>query len=286
MKMNRFLFAVGVSLAMALTFSCTEDSSDEEPSSASEGDSSSSLGTAGNLSSSGPGISSSSSSEPIAAGVCVIDGDYDYDEPGRCYSGFTNSECSTLDGRIRSTCPEDYENSKACFVTDEYWRSCYTGYNTDDDAEYCEDEGGIIMEFSTCMRNEGAFISGRCIHDYSDYGYGEECYDTSKYSCQGGVFTAGATCPLGACYIYDYNTGDERCEDGFSRSECYLNEGSFSSETCPIQFCAYEEDDEMWCEQLGLYPDSVKDADECADEYYGGFLTQYPEDYCIDENTY
>jgi hypothetical protein len=267
MRISRFLFAMGVSLAMALTFSCTEETNEDEPSSASTGDGGSSSSV----------VPSSSSSEPIAAGFCVVD--YYEEEGGACYSGFTNSECTSenMRGRIRTACPADYESyAEACFVSDEYGKYCYPGYTAED----CE---GTIMGYSTCLRNEGFFTPGTCVY-YDYYDESEECYDSSKYYCQGeeSSFTLGATCPLGACYIYDYNTGDERCEDGFTRSECYSNyEGSFSSRACPIKYCAYqeEEDDEgdLTCEQFGVW--DIETEADCEDNY-DGFVTTYPEYSC------
>jgi hypothetical protein len=64
MKMNRFLFAVSVSLAMALTFSCTEDTGDDEVSSSSGVDGSSP--STGNSSSGGTNSGRSSSSVTVS----------------------------------------------------------------------------------------------------------------------------------------------------------------------------------------------------------------------------
>jgi hypothetical protein len=62
MKMNRFLLAAGVSLALALTFSCTEDTNDDDDVAGGEVSSSGGTTGSGDSSSSGGGSNPSSSS--------------------------------------------------------------------------------------------------------------------------------------------------------------------------------------------------------------------------------
>jgi hypothetical protein len=217
MRTSRFLFAMGVSLAMALTFSCTEETNED-------GESSSSVGVDGDSSSSSGGSRYSSSSGP--------DGRY---------------SSSSIIGETRN------DLLGSCAIPERYNKTCYE-YAADYDAtlsdlvEMCEEDEGTWKASTACPSNcsdpeewaeglmkyscpkdppEPLSVVGSCMIEADGYyrPYGE-CYEfltgydwtasEGKEYCEedDGVWRANSPCPTTDLKEWEliewYDEGDRR----------------------------------------------------------------------------
>jgi uncharacterized protein (TIGR02145 family) len=160
MKINQFLFAAGISLAMAFTFSCSSDDGDK-----SDGEVSSSSDVVGSSSSSG-GVSSSSSGEASSSSSSEI-------------SSSSSSEASSSSSSEASSSSSSEISSSS---SSEISYSSSSEISSSSSSEISYSYGSLIYEgkeYRTIVIDNQTWLADNLDHSVE----GSKCYDDDPANC-------------------------------------------------------------------------------------------------------